>query len=207
MSELQQEVAPSPAPPPGEAPKKRRAQRWTDTAAMLLLGASVAAVLAVASPGLLRAAGFGPATEDTAAHEGDHLKLPTAPLGAPGNPIVAPGDEDDEDEEPHLTQLEREFPDGMWPGRRSAEDRAREGREKEMFGAAPRGGSGPKAGRALVALKLFEDPLPGAGVVAMVAKDTPVQIVREVGGWALIKYRGNGDPITGWVQKSEISVR
>ncbi len=200
MSELPQEAVPSPV---REAPRKRHAQRWTDTVAMLLLGVSVAAVLVSASPALLRAAGLVAPTEDTAPHDEGRLKLPTPPLGAPGNPIIAPGDEDDEDE-PHLTQLERDYPEGMWPGLRSAEDRAL---EKELFGAPPGSAAGTKAGLALGPLKLFEDPLPGAGIVAMVAKGTTVQIVREVGAWVLIKYRGSGDPITGWVQKSEISVR
>jgi hypothetical protein len=170
----------------------------------LLVGASLAAVLAAAMPSLLRAAGFG-APRDEAEFRGiDHLKLPTAPLGAPGNPIVAPRDEDDEDDEPHLTQLERDYPDGMWPGRRSAEDRER---DRKIFGALPGSAGSPKSARALGPLKLFKDPLPGAGIVAMVAKDTPVQILREVGDWVFIRYRGSGDPITGWVQKSEISVR
>ena len=200
MSEPPQEAVPSPV---REAPRKRRAQRWTDTAATLLLGVSVAAVLVSASPALLRAAGVVGPADDTTPHDEGHLKLPTPPLGAPGNPIIAPGDEDDEDE-PHLTQLERDYPEGMWPGRRSAEDRAR---EKAIFGAPPGSAAGTKTGLALGPLKLFEDPLPGAGIVAMVAKGTTVQIVREVGAWVLITYRGSGDPITGWVQKSEISVR
>jgi hypothetical protein len=171
---------------------------------VLVLGASLAAVIATAMPSLLRAAGFGAPSEDVEARGPDRLKLPTAPLGAPGNPIVAPGDDDDEDDEPHLTQLERDYPDGMWPGRRSPEDRER---ERKIFGALPGGAGTPKMGRAIGPLKLFEDPLPGAGIVAIVARDTTVQIVREVGDWAFIKYRGTGDPITGWVQKSEISVR
>jgi len=201
MSELPQEAVPSPV---REAPRKRRARRWTDTAAVLLLGVSVAAVLVTASPALLRAAGIVAPTEDTGPHEEGRLKLPTPPPGAPGNPIIAPGDEDDEDNEPRLTQLERDYPEGMWPGRKSAEDRAR---EKSIFEAPPGSALGSKAGLALGPLKLFEDPLPGAGVVAMIAKGTTVQIVREVGAWALVKYRGSGEPITGWVQKSEISVR
>lgn len=199
MSELPQEAVPSPT---RAAPRTRRAQRWTDTAAVLLLGASVAAVLVTASPALLRAAGLVAPAEDTAPHEEGRLKLPTPPLGAPGNPLLAPGDDDDD--EPHLTQLERDFPEGMWPGRRSAEDRAR---DEAIFGAPPGGTASAKAGLALGPLKLFEDPLPGAGVVAMIAKGTTVQIVREVGAWVLITYRGSGEPITGWVQKSEISVR
>jgi hypothetical protein len=201
MSELQQEAAPSRAP---EAPRKRRAPRWTDTAAVLLLCASVAAVLAAAMPALLRTAGLGAPSEDTGPHAADRLKLPTAPLGAPGNPIVAPGSEDDEDDEPHLTQLERDYPEGMWPGRRSAEDRAR---ERKIFGAPPGSPAAQKTGRALGPLKLFEDPRPGAGIVAMVAPGTAVQILRDGGDWLLIKYRGSGEPILGWVQKSEISVR
>jgi hypothetical protein len=200
MSEQPQEAVPSPV---REAPRKRRAQRWTDAAAVLLLGVSVAAVLVSASPALLRAAGLVAPAEDSSPHDEGHLKLPTPPLGAPGNPIIAPGEEDD-DAEPRLTQLERDYPEGMWPGRRSAEDRAR---EKAIFGAPPGSSATAKAGLALGPLKLFEDPLPGAGVVAMIAKGTAVQIVREVGAWVLIKYRGSGEPITGWVQKSEISVR
>ena len=204
MSEPTQPAVPSPASRSlPEAPGKRRAQRWTDTGAVLLVGASLAAVLAAAMPSLLRAAGFGAPREEPAFSGADHLKLPTAPLGAPGNPIVEPHDEDD-DEEPHLTQLERDFPEGMWPGRRSAEDRER---ERKIFGALPGSAAGLKSARALGPLKLFKDPLPGAGIVAMVAKDTPVQILREVGDWVFVRYRGSGDPITGWVQKSEISVR
>lgn len=201
MSELPQEAVPSPA---REAPRKRRAQRWTDTAAVLLLCASVASVLAAATPALLRVAGLGAPAEDPGRSDVDHLKLPTPPLGAPGNPIVAPGDEGDEDDEPHLTQLERDYPEGMWPGRRSAEDRER---EKKIFGAPPTSAAAPRTGRALGPLKLFEDPRPGAGIVAMVAPGTAVQIIRDGGDWILIKYRGSGDPIIGWVQKSEISVR
>jgi hypothetical protein len=200
MSESSQPAVPSPAP---EAPRKRRAQRWTDTGVVLILGASIAAVLAAAMPSLLRAAGFG-ASRDEAEYRGaDHLKLRTAPPGAPDNPIVAPDDDEDE-EEPHLTQLERDYPEGMWPGRRSAEDRER---DRKIFGAPPGSAGTPKTAHALGPLKLFQDPLPGSGVVAMLAKDTTVQIVREVGDWAFIKYRGTGDPITGWVPKSEISVR
>jgi hypothetical protein len=201
MSEPLQDAVPSPAP---EAPRTRRARRWTDTAALLLLGVSLAAVLATASPALLRAAGIIVPVDDTVPHEEGRLKLPTPPPGAPGNPILKPGDEDDEDDEPHLTQLERDYPEGLWPGRKSAEDRAR---ERAIFGAPPDSAAGSKTALALGPLKLFEDPVPGAGVVALIAKGTSVQIVREVGAWALIKYRGSGTPITGWVQKSEISVR
>lgn len=187
-----------------EAPRKRRAQRWTDTAVVLLLGASLAAVLAAAMPSLLRAAGLGAPPEETEWRGADHLKLPTAPFGAPGNPIVAPGDDEDDDDAPHLTQLERDYPEGMWPGRRSPEDRER---DRKIFGDPPGAAAKLKAAHTLGPLKLFEEPLPGASIVAMVAKDTPVQIVREVGDWALIRYLGTGDPIVGWVQKSEISVR
>jgi Bacterial SH3 domain len=202
MSELPQEAVPSLA---REAPRKRRAQRWTDTAAVLLTCVSVAAVIAAAMPALLRAAGLGAPPEDTSRHDADRLKLPTPPPGAAGNPIFAPDDEDDEEgDEPHLTQLEREYPEGLWPGRRSAEDRAR---EREIFGAPPGGAASAKTGRALGPLKLFKDPLPGAGVVAIVARGTALQIVHEVGDWVFIKYRGGGEPVTGWVQKSEISVR
>jgi hypothetical protein len=132
------------------------------------------------------------------------LKLPMLPPGAEENPIFAPDDEDEEGDEPRLTQLERDYPEGMWPGRRSAEDRAR---EREIFGAPPGGAAELKTGRALGPLELFEDPLPGASVVAIVARGTALQIVREVGDWVFIKYRGSGEPITGWVPKSEISVR
>lgn len=204
MSEPTQPAVPSPASRSlPEVSGKRRAQRWTDTGAVLLVGASLAAVLAAAMPSLLRAAGFGAPRDEPGLRGADHLRLPTAPLGAPGNPIVAPHDDDDDDE-PHLTQLERDFPEGMWPGRRSAEDRER---ERKIFGALPGAAAGLKSAHALGPLKLFKDPLPGAGIVAMVPKDTPVQILREVGDWVFIRYRGAGDPITGWVQKSEISVR
>jgi hypothetical protein len=187
-----------------EAPRKRRAQRWTDTAATLLLGVSVAAVLATALPSLLRAAGASTPAEESGRGEAAHLRLPTPPPGAPGNPIVAPEDDDDDGDEPRLTQLERDFPEGMLPGHRTAEERAR---DAEIFGA-PRGGKGSlKAARAGGPLRLFKEPLPGASVVAIVAPGAVIQIVREVGGWALIKYLGGGEPITGWVQKSEISAR
>ncbi|MEO5729223.1 MAG: hypothetical protein ABI134_23870, partial [Byssovorax sp.] len=89
MSEQPQEAVPSLA---REAPRARRAQRWTDIAAVLLLCASVASVLAAAMPALLRAAGLGAPPEDTARHEEDRLKLPTPPPGAAGNPIFAPDD-------------------------------------------------------------------------------------------------------------------
>lgn len=199
MSELPQDAVPSLA---REAPRKRRAQRWTDTAAVLLLCASVAAVLAAAMPALLRAAGLGAPPEDTARYHGRRLELPTPPHGAEETPIFAPGEEDDD--EPRLTQLERDFPEGMWPGRRSAEDRAR---EREIFGAPPGSAAPLRTGRALGPLKLFKDPLPGAGIVAIVARGAALQIVREAGDWVFIKYRGSGEPITGWVPKSEISVQ
>jgi hypothetical protein len=200
MSELPQEAVPSLA---REAPRKRRAQRWTDTAAVLLLCASVAAVLAAAMPALLRAAGLGAPPEATARHDFDRVALPTLPHGAAEeNPIFAPDEEDDD--EPRLTQLERDFPEGMWPGRRSAADRAL---EREIFGAPPGSAAPLRTGHALGPLKLFKDPLPGAGIVAIVARGTALQIVREVGDWVFIKYRGSGEPITGWVPKSEITVR
>lgn len=205
MSEPTQPAVPSPASGSlPKAPRKRRAQRWTDTGAVLLVGASLAAVLAVAMPSLLRAAGFGAPRDDSELRGADHLKLPTAPLGAPGNPIVAPGDDDEDEEEPRLTQLERDYPEGMWPGRRSPEDRER---DRKIFGEPPGAKTKLKAARTLGPLKLFKDPVAGASIVAMVGKDTPVQIVREVGDWALVQFSGAGDPIIGWVQKSEISVR
>lgn len=201
MSELPQEAVPSLA---REAPRKRRAPRWTDTAAVLLLCASVASVLAAAMPALLRAAGLGAPPEDTARHDVDRLKLPTQPPGAAGNPIFAPDEEEDDGDEPRLTQLERDFPEGMWPGRRSAEDRER---EREIFGAPPGSAAALKPGRALGPLKLFKVPASDASIVAVVAQGTALQIVRELGDWVFVKYRGGGEPITGWVQKSEISVR
>jgi hypothetical protein len=171
---------------------------------VLLLGASLAAVAAAAMPSLLRAAGLGAPPAENEWRGADHLKLPTAPLGAPGNPIVAPGDEDEDQDEPHLTQLEREYPEGMWPGRRTPEEREL---DRKIFGDPPGASAKLKAAHAIAPLRLLKDPVPGARMVAMIAKDRPVQIIREVGDWALIEFRGGGEPITGWVQKSEISVR
>jgi hypothetical protein len=198
MSEPPKRAVPTPA---AKVPNPRRRPRsWMNTAAVALLGVAGVAVLLSATPSLLRAAGLGAPAKDFGLGDSDPRRLSTPP---PGRPIVEPSPEDD-DEEPIVTQLERDYPDGMWPGRRSPEEHAR---EKELFGARPRGGATLKLGRALGPLKLFDSPLAGAAIVALVAAGTTVQIVREAGDWAMVEARGSGGALNGWVQKSEISVR
>jgi Bacterial SH3 domain len=187
----------------GEPPKPARRGRFRDTLSLLLLLAASGGVAAAAAPAVLRAAGLGGPEPDTSPHDAERLKLPQPPAGSPAHPIFAPDDEDDD--EPRMTELERRYPDGMWPGRRTQEERDR---DRELFPglAAPDGGS-HRTGLARRPLRLLEDPLPGASALAVIRAGEPVQVLKETGDWALVRYRGGEGAITGWVRKSEIAVR
>src|SRR5262249_14057441 len=151
---------PSPPAAPPPAPKPRRRGRWTDrlTGMLLLLGGGV--VVVTASPALLRAGGLLPSRIDGAPHDAGRLQRPHPPAAAPR---ATPGPDDEDEGEPLITGLEREYPDGMWPGRRSAEDRAR---ERAIFGESE--AHGGRRGVTRRPIKLREDPGGEGSVQAMI---------------------------------------
>ena len=175
---------PSAAPPGGaEAPAtvvRRRRVRWMDTAVTLLLAVSAGGVMLVATPPLLRAAGFGSSprsdssvrrpmrsSEDPQFFEGDEeLAEPRSPHGGLRMPVG--GDDDDE----------------------------------------PRDKASPlRMGRVERPVKLFEKPGGGGEAIGELSSGATVMLVRDQGDWVLVVHNGDLDISMGWTRRSDIAVR
>ena len=195
--------APPPAdpPPPGAATAAGRA-RWIGGLTALLLCVGVGGALVGAAPSIARALADDPAPDDPPTRPRPphvvHLDGP-APPGAPrsvtsasdDNPRFAP-----DDEEPHLTELERMYPDGMWPGQHRP---------------PPRGTAGPatnaRPGHARTALTLRESSEPTAKVTGQVQAGAALSVVGEAGEWALVVLRApDGAGLFGWTQRAAVSI-
>jgi hypothetical protein len=163
------------------------------TAVLLCLGAGAA--LAAATPPLLRALGVGLAPGAQAL---DVEASPATPHDAPAstirasdsNPRFAP-----DDVEPRVTELERLYPDGMWPGRREEKpDDPIDRRTKA------------KSGHARAVLTVRDRADASARVAGSVPAGERLMVIREDGAWALVVHQGPDGITMGWATKSLVSV-
>jgi hypothetical protein len=217
MSDPTAAAGPTPAEPASATPAKPlRPTRWVDRLSGLLLCVAAGGSLAAAAPALLRAAGIELAQAEAPPIE-PRIAVPHPPAEILGNP--GRFGEDDDGDEPRLTELERMYPDGMWPGRgqRRRVDRSHplgidQGGDPGVAPPAddpwivPGGTSGgQRFGLAQKLLTLHVEPSESADATGQVKAGKLVMILKEVGDWALILYKGEG--LMGWAKKSEIAVR
>lgn len=217
-------------PPPAQqdsspgAPTARRPRRWVDTLTALLVCVAVGIIAFTLAPEVLRASGVGGPGHEVGSHPGGRITLLPHGGETPSHPLFGP-DDDDEDE-PRKTELERLYPEGMWPGRRSPEERRR---DQEIFPkpGAPRdapeqGGprvherGGPPAGAGEARARfgvvrrritLVDDPVGAGRELGHVDSGKLVMVIKEVGDFALVAYSGDDGVLMGWTKKSEIAVR
>lgn len=189
------------------APKQRPRFRLMDALTVLLLSLAVAGSLAAAGPALLRVAGVGSPPNLVGSIGAGRL----APAEHPPVPrtFFAPPDEDED--EPRVTELERMYPDGMWPGRNGRDPkpsaRGRDPSGGDAHGKIPALGKTTRLGLTQKPLTLFDSPGENGDVLGAVKAGELVMIVREVGDWALVVYEGADDVLMGWLKKSGIAIR
>jgi hypothetical protein len=182
-----------PATPP---PATARRARWMDRITALLLCIGTGGALAGAEPSIARALAEEPPDDD--APTTPHVRLPTPPIASPSrlsasdeNPRFAP-----DDDAPHLTELERMYPDGMWPGQ-----------HRDPSPALTTPTSTLRHGRASTALTLRESAEPTASVIGLVPAGTALTLRGEMGEWALVVLRGpDGATLFGWTARAGITI-
>ncbi len=100
-----------------------------------------------------------------------------------------------DDDEPRLTELERMYPDGMWPGQHRAEPRS-------LAGPA----TNARIGHALAPLGVRERPDAAASMAGSVPAGGKLIVIREAGAWALVAAQGPDGGMHGWVPRAAITV-
>jgi hypothetical protein len=205
MSDPAPKPPPSPATSPATAPAgpTRRRSPWLDRlTALVLLAATGAAVLA-AAPALLQVAGLGPGPGLTA--HGGRAATPRAGAEPSSREHPFTFAVPDDDDDPHLTELERLYPDGMWPGQRP--DRHAPAAEPGTTIEESRPGPDRRrVGLVRHPITLRSDPGARGVVLGQVQAGEQVMIVKEVGEWVLVVHTGKTVEM-GWAKKSEIAVR
>lgn len=213
-------ASPSPAKAANQAAASgtwaQSAARWLNRLSGVLLVIAVGSTLGALAPGLRLAAGSGSAALEEGAQPRPMFALPGS---ADPSPLPKFADDDDEDE-PHLTELERMYPDGMWPGqkhrgsRRGADSAgdspaARHGGAPSANEDTDRGGpTGARKAFALAPLELRLKPEDGAPTTgAVIRAGEIVMILKEAGAFSLVLYNGTGDVQMGWVKRDEVAVR
>jgi hypothetical protein len=183
---------------PAANPRARPA-RWLDRLSLAFVVLGVAGVAGAAAPSLLRAAG----RERTSVDPGSSVE-PPHPSVAPTSPRSPNYAFDDhprfapDDDDPHVTELERLYPDGMWPGHRDPP------RDDDRSGSsdAP---SRPRTARARSALIVHEHANAAAPTTGLVPPGAKIMVLGEVEGWALVLYRRPEGVIVGWARRSGIA--
>ncbi len=191
MSDAAPPAALRDAAPDGTGPVRgARPARWLDRLSVLLLIAAAGVVTAAAAPEMLRVAGFAPVVVE---------KVRAAPPAAPHTPrrTGLPFDDDRaggaDDDSPHLTELERLFPDDLRPNHRT------DPRD------APAPGSKPRVGRALSGLTLREHGDTSAAVTGKVPAGVRLMVVREAGEWVMVVWQSPDGILAGWTPRGGIS--
>jgi len=199
---------------PPQAQRAPRPLRLLDAATTVLLGVAAFGVFLAALPALHRALFSDPPRDDFGVAHADRHLPQRAPGEAPSHPAWVLDDE--EDEEPQATELERLHPDGMWPGRRSPEERER---ERAIFGPqhdeqrdeqrdeAQAGQGGVTMGRVSRSLELVAHPGEDATTTGTLKAGDVVMILKEDNGWVLVVHSSDEGVEMGWTRKSEVAVR
>ncbi len=197
---------------------RTRPRRLTDTATTALLLIAAGGLLVPLLPMLQRAMDPAPPRAAFGMAHTDHHRPVATPGEAPAHPSWPLEDED----EPSMTELERLYPDGMWPGRKdtppNANDDANEReneREREIFGGGSKRagqddqGSSARPAMGLVrrTIKLVTNPKDPSEVTGNLKAGELVMILKETDGWLLVASSSTEGVVMGWVKKSEIAVR
>jgi hypothetical protein len=162
-----------------------------DTAITFLLCGTAAAVLLVAAPPLLRAAGVGP-----------EAKSPTST--APARSLRAGGTRGDR----QFFEGDHELEDDPRSPRRRSPIWSDDDEHGQAGEGAPQGDAGVRVGLVRRHIKLFEHPGAESGdVIGEVGSGETVMLVTEVGDWVLVVHSGSRDVSMGWTRKSDIAVR
>ena len=200
--------AQGPASPP---PAPARRARWMDGLTVLLLCLGAGGAMVGAEPSIARALAPDPPAEVEAPSRSRPHPQAAHPL--PGSTTSAT-DEDPrfapDDDEPHLTELERMYPDGMWPGQHRSSPR---GTPSPPMGALPPSpqpeapATNARKGHARTALTLRESTEPSARVTGQAPAGSALSVLGESGEWALVVLRGpDGASLFGWTRRAAITV-
>jgi hypothetical protein len=185
-----------PAQPVTPPPTTARRARWLDRVTALLLCIGAGGALAGAEPSIARALAEEPPADDAPSRPRTHSPSPSiAPLSRTSasdeNPHFAPDDDD-----PHVTELERMYPDGMWPGQH---------RDPSPVLTPP--SSTLRPGRASAALTLRESASPTASVIGHVPAGTGLTVRAELGEWVLVVLRQpDGATLFGWTTRAGVTI-
>jgi uncharacterized protein YgiM (DUF1202 family) len=156
------------------------AARWVDRLTTGLMVASVAVVVGVATPALLRAAGV-------------ELPIASPAAGVSGSPLALPHPP------PEIRALQAEGAEGAL----DADDDDPDPASEPQLPRAAHGREGTTKGT----LVLHEQPTGASDVVGTLGAGEQVAVLRVVGDWALVYYGGAGALVVGWTKKSGLSVR
>jgi hypothetical protein len=204
--------SPGPAGPAGpseakspaaeQEPPALRPTRWLDRLSVVLLSVALGGVLAAAAPALLRAAGVDVLDGSPSPVRRFGVARPSATM-APFRTPPAPRPAQEDEEEHIITELERLYPEGMWPTKKP---RAAGGsREAPRAPAIPLPKGRERIGLTRSPLTLYTKPDATTPPTGVVKADELVLIVKEEGDWVLVIH--DGDLASGWTKKSEIAVR
>ena len=166
--------------------------RWLDRLNVALVIAGVAGAMGAASPFVLRAAGVLEPPVVTAPP-----RLPSARPGiAPPRGTARAFDDHPhflpDDDPPRITELERQYPDGMWPGQH-------QGRRD-----LPEPATSSRQGIARGPLTVREQADILAKITGRVPAGAPIRLLHEKGEWALIASRTDAGTVVGWTARSAI---
>jgi hypothetical protein len=176
-------------------PHPPRPARWLDRLSVALVCVGVLGAAAAAAPSILRATGVDvPAVATVSAPSA----APSATAAAPRptnyavdeNPRFVP-----EGDEPRITELERLYPDGMWPGQGSRERR-------EL--AAP--STKARKGHAGAPLTVREKPDAASPLTGHVPAGETLLVIRELGDWTLVVHQGADGTTIGWAPRGLVAV-
>lgn len=201
-----------PSPPP--SPRPPRAARWLNRATTLILSGGVVGALIAAAPSLLRASGlspapiaFGPVAHDASGNPSGNPAVATGALHPPPRPSNYAVEENPrfvpDDQAPRVTELERMYPDGMWPGRNGRppmDPLPDDARGPSTPSTKPRGGHT----RALVLVRERADL--SAKVIGRVEASERIMVVREDGQWMLVVHQDTDGATMGWVPRAQITL-
>jgi hypothetical protein len=130
------------------------------------------------------------ASSSAAARHPPAAHAPGTSYGSDENPRFAP-----DDDEPRVTDLERLYPDGMWPGRRGAPPKD---------DAAPR--SNARAGHIRAPAMVRETSEVTGRVTGRLAAGERVMVVAERAGWLLVVHQAPSAVTMGWTEASGVTI-
>ena len=188
------------APPSAPHAAARRRVRALDGLVTLLVGASLAGLVAMLAPPVLRATGVGAAPR--ARLDGRLTGPHTVPAARPGRGFLTtePGESDDDDTDP----LD---PPELRPGWAPGKPMPRRQRDDDAAPRAESGSERTKVAFARGAIDLRQEPRDGATVVGRVPAEATLIVMKDSGDWSLVVHSGDDGIAMGWAPKGRLALR